>query len=238
MNESKKRILAAISSIMASLALMFADILLGGRTLSADDYPLFSVEYVEKVDINLILELLAIPTERLQASYLIIVLCVPLLLPAMWLIYQSFADSSKWYAIGTYFVLMAGATLTPLLHANFFFIGEIYKAILHTSQVAHPNLLEIGSLFIRSHYIGWAVALFILMVGWLGYALCIFLGKTILPRWSGLMSPFLLLIVINLIFSIGPESLRITLSKASLTISYFIFFIFLISNKQRKDLLK
>ncbi|MEN4762617.1 hypothetical protein ABEG63_19995 [Chryseobacterium sp. C39-AII1] len=48
-----------------------------------------------------------------------------------------------------------GAVLSPLGHAGFFYVGEIYKAIYHTDAAAHPYLLKTGRGFMKMLNIAW-----------------------------------------------------------------------------------
>src|SRR5690606_26284027 len=103
-------------------------------------------------------------TPRLMFGALIGALTGPLLLPATWLVYQFFKDTQKWYAVFVYWILLAGAVLSPLGHAGFFYVGEIYKAVYHTDSASHPYLLEMGRGFMKMLNIAWGTAIGVLAV--------------------------------------------------------------------------
>ncbi|MEO1410742.1 MAG: DUF6796 family protein [Bacteroidota bacterium] len=192
MTTNTKVSLALLAAIAGALTLVIGDVLILGYETLSERYPLFAQDYAYQLDANAASQLVNAPTENLLVGTLCVALCVPLLLPGIWLVYQTLRDKKQWYANVVFFSLMAGAALTPLLHSKMLFLGETYKALLHTDPSAHPQLLAMAQNFRTVMYVGWSVALLFLTVGWVAYAICIFRGKTYLPRWAGLTSPHLL----------------------------------------------
>jgi len=199
-----------------------------GFDVNPKDYPLFSETYADKVDVNLAVLMLEGSSERLMFGALIASMTAVFFLPGVWLAYQYFKDQSKWYAWGTYFILIVSVMLMPLGHADFYYTGEIYKAIYHSNTVVHPYLLETASGFMKVLYIAWGSAIIILLVGWLLFSFLVFMGKTKLPRWIGFISPvFLTIYQLPIRFLLPPSDLRGWLMAAGFNISYLIFFILL-----------
>ncbi|MBX3255434.1 MAG: hypothetical protein KF862_14930 [Chitinophagaceae bacterium] len=218
---------AFVAAITVSVCWIVGDIFIVGYKPDPEDYKLFSVEYADKVDVDIAIHMLSGSTERLMLGALIAALSAPLLLPAMWLVYQSFSDKKQWHAKLVYYLLLAGAVLSPFAHAAFFYVGEIYKAILHTDKAAHEYLLKTANSFVKILFIGWWSAIGVLALGWLAFTISVFMGKTVLPRWAGLFTPFLVTIYQHPIVEMLPEPARAALSGAGFNIAYFVFFVFL-----------
>lgn len=163
-------------------------------------------------------------TPRLMFGALIGALTAPLLFPASWLVFQFFIDRKKWYAIATYWVLLTGAILSPLGHAGFFYVGEIYKAIYNTDASSHLYLLETGKSFMRMLNIVWGAAIGVLAIGWITFAVCILLKKTLLPRWMAVITPFILTLFIIPMKELLPLPYSGWVGGAIFNISYLIFF--------------
>ena len=140
---------------------------------------------------------------------------------------KTFKDRNQWYAISIFLGLGAGAILTPLLHSNFFFVIEIYKAILNTTQSSHAYLLETAQNFTSVLYVGWAVAMCFLTIGWIAYAICVFLGKTYFSKMAGFLTPFVLMVLVLTVINVSPQPISTLFSGAGLSLSYFLFFLFL-----------
>ncbi len=228
MTYSQKISWAFVSAIAVSVCWLIGDIYVVGFKPDPGDYPLFSKDYADKVDVDLAVHMLTGSTQRLMFGALIGALTTPLLLPAMWLVYQFFPDRKKWYALLTYYVLLAGVTLSPLAHSGFFYVGEIHKAILHTDRSAHPYLLETAGGFTQMLHIAWISAISVLAAGWLLFTIFVFAGKTVLPRWAGLLTPVFLTFLQHPLVEFLPGPLPALLSGAGFNIAYLLFFVFLL----------
>ncbi|WP_317127349.1 DUF6796 family protein [Chryseobacterium sp. CH21] len=114
--------------------------------------------------------------------------------------------------------------MSPLGHAGFFYVGEIYKAVHHTDPVSHPYLLETGRGFMKMLNIAWGAAIGVLAIGWISFAVCILLNKTLLPRWMALLTPFVLTLFIIPIKGLLPLPYSGWVGGAIFNIAYLTFF--------------
>lgn len=215
-----------ISGMLAAICWIVGDIFVAGFEVNPADYPLFSEKYAEKVDVKLAVLMLEGSSSRLMFGALIGAMTASLFLPGIWLSYQFIKDRSRWYAWGTYYLLIASVLLSPLGHAVYFYVGESYKAIYLTDQVAHPYLLQMAASFTQSLYITWGTAIIVMFVGWLCFSILIFAGKTFLPKWAGFCTPlFLTIYQLPLHFILPTSDLKGYISSAGFNISYLIFFL-------------
>jgi hypothetical protein len=212
------------AAIMVSVCWLIGDIFVAGFDPDSADYPLFSKTYADQMDVVMATLMLEGSTSRLMFGALIGALTGPLLLPATWLVYQFFKDTKKWYAIFVYWVLLAGAVLSPLGHAGFFYVGEIYKAVYHTDPIAHPYLLDTGRGFMKMLNIAWGAAIGVLAIGWISFAVCILLNKTLLPGWMALVTPVVLTLLIIPVKNLLPLPYSGWVGGAIFNIAYLIFF--------------
>ncbi|WET50894.1 hypothetical protein PYS58_07090 [Chryseobacterium indologenes] len=212
------------AAIMVSICWIIGDIFVAGFDPNPADYPLFSKAYADQVNVEFATLMLEGSTPGLMFGALIGALTGPLLLPATWLVFQFFKDTRKWYSVAVYWILLAGAVLSPLGHAGFFYVGEIYKAIYHTDPVAHPYLLETGRGFMKMLNIVWGSAIGVLAIGWISLAIGILLNKTVLPRWMALVTPFVLTLFIIPIKGLLPLPYSGWVGGAIFNIAYLIFF--------------
>lgn len=212
------------AAIMVSICWIIGDIFVAGFDPNPADYPLFSKAYADQVNVEFATLMLEGSTPGLMFGALIGALTGPLLLPATWLVFQFFKDTRKWYSVAVYWILLAGAVLSPLGHAGFFYVGEIYKAIYHTDPVAHPYLLETGRGFMKMLNIAWGLAIGVLAIGWISLAIGILLNKTVLPRWMALVTPFVLTLFIIPIKGLLPLPYSGWVGGAIFNIAYLIFF--------------
>ncbi|MCS3532837.1 DUF6796 family protein [Chryseobacterium sp. JUb7] len=238
MNYSKKINWAFAAAITVSVCWLTGDIFVAGFDPNPDDYPLFSTTYSDRVDVEFATLMLEGSTPRLMFGALIGALTAPLLLPATWLVFQFFADKTKWYSIAVNWILLAGAVLSPLGHAGFFYVGEIYKAVYHTDQASHPYLLETGKGFMKMLNIAWGSAIGVLAVGWIAFAVCIILKKTLLPRWMALMTPFVLTLLIIPLKNLLPLPYSGWVGGAIFNIAYLLFFSTLLLLFRKRVLIK
>ncbi|WP_185249613.1 DUF6796 family protein [Chryseobacterium bernardetii] len=212
------------AAIMVSICWIIGDIFVAGFDPNPADYPLFSKAYADQVNVEFATLMLEGSTPGLMFGALIGALTGPLLLPATWLVFQFFKDTRKWYSVAVYWILLAGAVLSPLGHAGFFYVGEIYKAIYHTDPVAHSYLLETGRGFMKMLNIAWGSAIGVLAIGWISLAIGILLNKTVLPRWMALVTPFVLTLFIIPIKGLLPLPYSGWVGGAIFNIAYLIFF--------------
>ena len=226
------------AAIIVSLCWLIGDIYVAGFDPNPNDYPLFSKTYADQVDVVFATLMLEGSTSRLMFGALIGALTGLLLLPATWLVYQFFKDTKKWYAVFVYWVLLVGAVLSPLGHAGFFYVGEIYKAIYHTDSISHPYLLETARGFTKMLNIAWGAAIGVLAIGWISFAVCIVLNKTLLPRWMALLTPFILTLLIIPLKNILPLPYSGWVGGAIFNIAYTIFFSSLLFLFRKKVLAK
>lgn len=228
MKYSAKLNWAFVAAILVSICWLIGDIAIVGFEPNPDDYPIFSKEYADKVDVEMAIHMLEGSTNRLMFGALIGALTAPLLLTAMWLVYQFFTDKKKWYAVFTYYVLLTGAVLSPLAHAAFFYVGEIHKAIYHTDKIAHPYLIDTANGFLKMLNITWGSAIIVLAIGWIAFAVCVALKKTILPRWFAIFTPVVLTFIIIPIKNIMPVPYSGWVGGAIFNIAYLMFFLLLL----------
>ncbi|MBV8325145.1 DUF6796 family protein [Chryseobacterium sp.] len=213
-----------VAAITVSICWLIGDVFVAGFDPDPAEYPLFSKMYADKVNVEFATLMLEGSTLRLMFGALIGALTGPLLLPATWLVYQFFKDTQKWYAVFVYWVLLAGAVLSPLGHAGFFYVGEIYKAIYHTQADCHPYLLETGRGFMKMLNIAWGAAIGVLAIGWISLAVCIILKKTLLPQWMALLTPFALTLMIIPVKGFLPLPYSGWVGGAIFNIAYLVFF--------------
>jgi len=226
MNYKTKIRWALLSGITAAICWIIGDIFVAGFEVNPADYPLFSKTYADRVDVDLAVLMLEGSSQRLLFGALIGAMTATLFLPGIWLSYQFFRNRSSWYALFIYFSLILSVVLSPLGHAVYFYVGEIHKAIYHTDASAHPYLLEVASAFTKSLYISWGVAIIVMFASWLAFSILIFAGKTFLPKWAGLLTPFFLtLYQLPLRYILPSSDLKGYIGSAGFNISYLLFFV-------------
>jgi len=229
MNYSTKIKWSFISSIIASLLWVIGDILIVGFNTDPTKYPLFTQTYAEELDTTLALLMVEGSSQRLMLGALIASMTAFLFLPGVWLAYQFFKEKAKPHAWITYFILIISVVLMPLGHADFYYSGELFKAIYHTDPIAHPYLLEMAAGFTQVLYIAWGTAIAVLLFGWLLFSIMVFRGKTILPKWVGFISPVCLALYQIPLKLVLPDSLlKAWISAAGFNLAYLIFFVILV----------
>lgn len=229
---------AFVSAFLVSICWATGDALLVGFEPTPDKYPLFSVDYAHKIEVENAVHMLEGSTHRLMFGALLGGLTAPLLLPAMWLVYQFFRDKENLFSWFTYLLLLAGAMLSPLAHASFFYVGEICKLILHTNKNAHFPILETANSFIKMLDICWFLAIGTLFLGWIGVLILIARQKTHLPRWVALVTPIPMSIFVLVIKSFLPLPYSAWVGGAVFNIAYFLFFMicFVVFQRRKQNL--
>jgi len=238
MNYSTKIRWSFISSIIASILWVMGDILIVGFHVDPAKYPLFTETYVDQLDHTLALLMIEGSTERLMWGALLASMSAFLFLPGVWLAYQFFKDKTKPHAWLTYFILVISVVLMPLGHADFYYSGELFKAIYHTDPSAHAYLIEMAAGFTKVLYIAWGTAIAVLLFGWLLFSILVFCGKTVLPKWVGFISPVFITLYQQPIKLLLPDGLlKAWISAAGFNIAYLLFFILLAIyfNKREKS---
>lgn len=220
---------AFICVILAALCWIIGDVYLVGFTVDPLDYTLFTDDYVDVLDPTLATLMLEGTTERLMFGTLIACFSTILFVPGVWLVYQAFLDKQKWYAFATYSLLLFSVLLMPLGHAVFFYTGEIHKAIYHLDKSTHSYLIQVAQGFTQLHVIAWSTAMVVILLAWFVYSICVFLGKTRLPRWMGGFTPTFIVIYQYIILSMFDSSPWVSyLGAAVFNSAYLIFFVVLI----------
>ncbi len=229
-NKKKKRknnkILSPIYlGIFASLCWIIGDLLLVGFTPQPDKYPLLSQTYASQIDVDFATLMLSGSTNRLMWGALLAVFSIPFYL------YSTFAFGHivkrKW-KVPVFLLLFFGFAYAPLGHAAFFYVGEIYKAILNTDVSAHPQLLETANSFMKVLKINWATSLTMTFIGWLVYGISVAMGKTIFKRSTFWINPITFVLLIMIIVQFLPSPIKDWLACAIFNYAHFIFFITLI----------
>ena len=227
MTNTTKINLATLAATAASAALVLGDVFALGHTADMKDYPAFSPAYIEQLGGMVPAPLLAAPMEQLMISSLAISFSIPFLVAAMWLVGQTLRNRDQWYSTALFWGLMTSAALFPLVHARFFFVAGLLKTIVNTDPSAHPILLQAAQDFMRLYYIGWGIAMLVITISWITYMVFVFLGKPYLPRKAGFVTPFFLLILLNLLLNLPPANpITTTFGGSTLSLAYLLFFIF------------
>lgn len=72
--------------------------------------------------------------------------------------------------------------------------------------------------------IAWGAAIGVLAVGWITFAVCIILKKTLLPRWMAILTPIVLTLLIIPLKNVLPLPYSGWVGGAIFNIAYLIFF--------------
>ncbi|MGT2895860.1 DUF6796 family protein [Streptococcus entericus] len=232
MDNKTKIYIAFTLAWIVSICWIIGDVALVGFEPSPEKYPLFSVDYAQKVDVDTAVHMLEGSTPRLMFGALIGALTAPLLLPAMWLLRQFFRGQNSCSAWLTYLPLMAGVVLSPLGHAAFFYVGEIYKLVLNTDQGLHLPILQTADDFVNMLNMSWLLAVMVLGLGWINLMIAILLKRTHLPRWMAILTPVPLSIMILLMKYVINAPYAAWIGGATFNLAYLIFFVVLFSFRQ------
>lgn len=237
-NHNKYLYWSLLSGIFASICWVVADLLLVGFTLDPSQYPLFAVTYADKVDVEFATLMLSGSTERLMWGVLVAVFALPFYCFALYGIWQLFHATEKKLATPLVMLWLTAFCFHPIGHGGFFYVAEIYKTIMQTDASAHPVLLQTADSFVQLLKINWMLALGLLSLSSILFALAVFKGKTKLPRWVGFINPFFISILIILITKMLPSPLSDWIACAVFNEANFIFFLtlfFAIKNNNVKQ---
>ncbi len=226
-------LLGVYMGIIASLCWIIGDLLIVGFTPMPENYPLLSQTYASKIDVDIAVLMLSGSTNRLMWGALVAVFSIPLYLYSTFSVVQTIKSKLK---IPVFILLFVGFAYAPLGHAGFFYVGEIYKAILNTDVSAHNQLLETASGFVKILKINWIISLTMSCLGWLLYGVSVALGKTTLKKTMFWVNPIIFIFSIILIVELLLASpMKDWVACAIFNEANFIFFvIFLIILKKNK----
>ncbi len=211
--------------IIASVCWIIGDLLIVGFTPQPDKYPLLSKTYASQIDVEMATLMLAGSTKRLMWGALIAVFSVPLYLYST----VAFAHIVKpKFRTPVLILLFVGFAYAPLGHASFFYVGEIYKAILNTDVSAHSQLLQTADGFIQMQKINWASSLIATCLGWLLFGVFVAMGKTTLKKRNFWLNPITFIILIVVVTQVLPSPVKDWLACAIFNEAHFIFFIILL----------
>lgn len=231
-----KQILPSVyAGIVAAVCWIAGDILIVGFTPSPGKYPLLSETYASRVDVDLATLMLDGSTSRLMWGALLAVFSVPLYIYAVMVVSQIV---HRKFTMIVFLPLFLGMSYSPLGHAGFFYVGEIYKAILNTDVSAHEQLLQTADGFVKILEIVWTTSLVIMGLGWLIFGILVAKGKTWLKSRAFWLNPLVFLIGIFLLTLLLPSPLKDFVACAAFNEALLIFFvtILFVVNKQLKTI--
>ncbi|MDO4226694.1 DUF6796 family protein [Neisseria sp.] len=224
--QTVKQILPAIyAGIVAAVCWIAGDILIVGFTPSPEKYPLFSETYASRVDADLATLMLSGSTSRLMWGALLAVFSVPLYIYAV--LGVSKAIHRK-FTMPVLVPLFAGMSYSPLGHAGFFYVGEIYKAILNTDAAAHEQLLQTAAGFVKVLEIVWTASVSLMGLGWLIFGILVARGKTWLKPAAFWLNPIVFFIGTLLLTLLLPSPLKDWIACAAFNEALLIFFVVLL----------
>lgn len=227
----RKMLPAVLSGVFASLCWIIGDLLIVGFTPAPEKYPLLSEIYTSQIDVGLATLMLSGSTNRLMWGALIAVFSVPFYL------YATFAVSyliKRKFMMPVFLLLLLGFAYAPLGHAAFFYVGEIYKAVINTDVSAHAQLLQTVAGFVRILKICWTVSVGFTAVGWLVFGIMVASGKTLLKRSAVWFNPIIFFIGIGLLSLLPPFPLKDQIGCAIFNEAHLVFFAMLLFIVLRK----
>lgn len=221
----KQTLPAIYAGIVAAFCWIAGDMLIVGFTPSPDKYPLFSETYASRVNVDLATLMLSGSTSRLMWGALLAVFSVPLYIYSAMVISQII---HRKFTMLVFVPLFLGMSYSPLAHAGFFYVGEIYKTILNTDVSAHEQLLQTADGFVKILEIVWITSLVVMGLGWLIFGILVAKGKTWLKPGAFWLNPIVFLIGILLLTFLLPSPLKDWVGCAAFNEAYFLFFVILL----------
>lgn len=218
---AKQMLPAIFSGLLASLCWIVGDILIVGFTPAPQNYPLLSQTYASQIDVYLATLMLSGSTNRLMWGALIAVFSMPFYLYSLSAISQLV---KRKFMMPVFVLMLFGFGYMPLGHAGFFYVGEIYKAILNTDVSAHPQLLETAGGFVKILRIVWMASIGITALAWIVFALFVWQMKTVLKRSAIWLNPIIFVFAIFLLTLILPSLIKDYIGCAVFNVANFIFF--------------
>lgn len=243
MEKHKLLLFSLVSGITASVLWLIADILLVGFSVNPDQYPIFAVKYADRVDLFLAVSMLPGSSQRLMWGVMIAVFSTPLYIYALYFLWKIMEPAPKRFSIPVILSFIALFACHPLAHASFFYVGEIYKTILHTPVSSHPVLLDTADGFVRMLYINWFAFFILFVLCWLGLGILVATGKTRFPSGMFWINPVAFIIGIIALIFILPQSMQTWVkgaifSEANLIFWLISFFYIFLYKTNRKNLQK
>ncbi|MBV7441349.1 hypothetical protein KRX57_07940 [Weeksellaceae bacterium TAE3-ERU29] len=224
--EIAKQILPAVyAGLFASLCWIIGDLLIVGFSPNPENYPLFSETYASRVDVELATYMLTGSTNRLMWGALVAVFSIPFYLYSVWAVLKLIKGKfTKPIAV----LLFCGISFWPLAHAGFFYVGEIYKAILNTPASAHEQLLKTADSFVQVLEIVWSIGIAMVGLAWLTFGVAVLMKKTLFKRNMVWLNPFIFTFVFVAIAQILPIPYGDYVGCASFNEAHFAFFAILL----------
>ncbi|WP_230659210.1 DUF6796 family protein [Psychrobacter sp. I-STPA10] len=216
-----------LSGIFAAICWCIGDMLLVGFAVNPNDYPLFAETYASQVDVELATYMLTGSTQRLQWGAMLAVASLPFYAYALFAVWQLIKPTAKKYGVALILLWIVSLCFHPIGHAGFYYVGEIYKAILATDSSAHATLLETAKGFEQILMINWMMAMGSLAAVYIFWAVLVYRRQTLLPRWAVWINPVLFSILIILIAKLLPQPLQSWVGAATFNEANLIFWIFL-----------
>lgn len=216
---------AVLSGVFASLCWIIGDLLIVGFTPAPEKYPLLSETYTSQIDVELATLMLSGSTNRLMWGALMAVFSVPFYL------YATFAVSyliKRKSMMPVFLLLLLGFAYAPLGHAAFFYVGEIYKAVINTDVSAHAQLLQTAAGFVKILKICWTVSIGFTAAGWLVFGIMVASGKTLLKKSAVWFNPIIFFVGIGLLSILLPSPLKDLIGCAIFNEAHLIFFVALL----------
>ncbi len=223
--ENKKILYPIIVGILASIFWIIGDLLIVGFTPMPEKYPLLSETYASQLDVDFAIVMLSGSTRRLMWGALIAVFSIPLYLYS---VFAFFHIVKPKFNLAVVILLFVGFAYAPLGHAAFFYVGEIYKAIVNTDVSAHPQLLETASGFMKVLKLNWSISLIFSSLGWFVYGIFVLIGKSSLKKRFFFVNPITFILLIMLVTQFLQSSLKDWIACAIFNEANFIFFVILL----------
>lgn len=180
LSTKKYRRWSLFSGLIASICWVIADLSLVGFTPAPEKYPLFSITYADKVDVGFATLMLAGSMQRLMWGVLVAVFSLPLYCFSLYAIWHLFSDMAKKHATFIVMLWTVAFCFHPIGHGGFFYVAEIYKSVLHTDVSAHAVLLKTADGFMQLLKINWLIAIGLLAIISIYFAVMVFKQKTVL----------------------------------------------------------
>ena len=216
-----------LSGIFAAICWCIGDVLLVGFDVDPSNYPLFSSTYASQVDAELATYMLTGSTQRLQWGAMLAVCSLPFYAYAMFAIWHLIKPTYKKMRAALIMLWIVSLCFHPIAHAGFYYVGEIYKAVLATDSSAHSVLLDTAQGFEQILMFNWTMAIGTLVVVYLFWAWLVYRRHTLLPRWAVWINPVLFSVLIILLAKILPQPLQSWVGAAVFNEANLIFWLFL-----------
>jgi hypothetical protein len=217
--------LSSLSGILSGIAWMVGDILLVGFKPDVSAYPAIAQSDVI-ADKQIAAVMLEGSTGRFMAGALVAAFTVPLMIFALYHIYQMIKPAGRVFSALCVTALFVAFTWSPLAHASFFYVGEACKTALQLDAASAASVLMMAATFIDMLHITWAAAIGLTGIGWLLVSAAILRGKTNFPRFFAFLTPLpLSVFFIGLHYAV-PQMIPDALAGAGFNVAATIFYTF------------